>query len=159
MACTAITIKVYVREDLFPKRKFVINEADLDYSELPGSIARQCLEYCNMEGPCERQWWDTWKKLVKDELNTRRNHCQNYMKEAYMGKSGPIGTSRLVVVTLSLTISCVTGQLMPRPGKVIGKTKKLSLMSMCICLLVRATCNCVWRRTRTPSFWTPMFAR
>ena len=88
MGCNAILVKVYVREDLFPKRKFVISDADLDYSQLPSSIARQCLQYCNMEGPSEHQWWDTWKRLVKDELNHRRNHCQNYCKDAFMGKWG-----------------------------------------------------------------------
>lgn len=79
-------VKIYVRDDLFPKRKFIIKDSELDYSHEPSSIARQCLQYCNMEGHEEHKWWDTWKKTVKDELNIRRNHCQNYCKDEFMGR-------------------------------------------------------------------------
>ena len=84
--CTETTLGVYVRVDLFPKRKFILTEAELDYSHDPESIARQCLRFCNMEGPNERGWWDRWKKTVKDGLTTKRNHCQNYCKDEFMGK-------------------------------------------------------------------------
>ena len=39
-----------------------------------------------MEGPNERGWWERWKKTVKDVLTTKRNHCQNYCKDEFMGK-------------------------------------------------------------------------
>lgn len=87
MDCTEIQVKTYVKHDLFPKRKFILKEAELDYSQDPNSIARQCLRFCNMEGADEHRWWEMWKKTVKDELTKKRNHCQNYCKDEFMGKS------------------------------------------------------------------------
>ena len=89
MDATEIQVKTYVKYDLFPKRKFIINASELEYSQDENSIARQCLRACNMEGVVgEDKWWEKWKRTVGKELNERRNHCQNYLKNEFMGKSG-----------------------------------------------------------------------
>ena len=80
-------VKSYVKYDLFPKKKFIISAAELDYSHDPNSIARQCIRYCNMEGGGDDKWWGKWRRQVNKELNERRNHCQNYLKNEFMGKS------------------------------------------------------------------------
>ena len=82
-----VHVKMYVKADLFAKRKFIIKDSELEYSQASNSICRQCLQFCNMVGTHEHKWWDKWKKTVRDELTTRRNHCQNYCKDAFMGKS------------------------------------------------------------------------
>ena len=86
MDATLITIKVHVKHDLFPKKKFIIHESELDYSHDKNSIAFQCLEACNVKGPDRAIWWEKWKRTVQMELTTRRNHCQNYCKDAFMSE-------------------------------------------------------------------------
>jgi len=81
-----IHIQVYVRSDLWPKIKFILNESVLEYSQDKNSICRQCLKWVHQVGKGEYEFWHRWKGTVDQEIRDRRNHCQNAMKKEYMSE-------------------------------------------------------------------------
>jgi len=79
-----IQIKLYVKNDLFTKRKFIIKQSELDYSSDPNSICFQCLQFCQMDG--EEEFWERCASMVNTQLNAKRNHVQNKAKDEYLSE-------------------------------------------------------------------------
>ena len=63
----SVSVVLYVRHDLFAKKKFILNESELDYSTTPNSICEQCLRVCKMKGLGEKTWWDNNKHMIKNK--------------------------------------------------------------------------------------------
>jgi len=82
-----VQVKVYVKKDLFHKRKFIIKQSELDFSLEPNSICFQCLSFCHMLGEGQEEFWDHWSSFVNSELNAKRNHVQNVAKDEYLSES------------------------------------------------------------------------
>ena len=80
-----INVKVFVKNWLFPRRKFIMKAEEMAFSLESKSICYQCLSFCNMLGEGQNDFWEQWSNTVSSELNARRNHIQNVAKEECMG--------------------------------------------------------------------------
>ena len=82
-------IKLYVRDSLFPRVKFIVYDDELDWSANDKSICHQCLVHLNLITSEDRvQFWSRWKREVERQVAVRRNHCQENMKKRWMSKYG-----------------------------------------------------------------------
>ena len=86
-------VKVFVKNGLFPRMKWVIEEKghmdfDLKDNKKP---CKGCLLYCGMMNKKysttdRRRFWNMSKNLVREEIDSRRNRVQGILKIEYNGE-------------------------------------------------------------------------
>ena len=80
-------VKCYVKQSLFPRRKFIEEESALEFSTENISICRQFLVYCNVNNEpreLQLQCWNESKEKIRSQLNERRNRVQSDMRKTYL---------------------------------------------------------------------------
>lgn len=87
-AMLAKDIGAYVRYELFPKLKFIMNSKQLNYSSDKTSI---CGLICKAMGLLEEKaavsWWERYKDMIADVLNAKRADVTGALKRAFLRKS------------------------------------------------------------------------
>ena len=69
-------VKCYVKNSLFPRRKFIEKESALEFSTKKNSICNQFLVFCNLheeEKELQLQCWNESKEKIRAGLNEKRN--------------------------------------------------------------------------------------
>ena len=79
-------VKLFVKNSLFPRCKFMDEDDNLEYSEEPGSICQQCLAYCWKLNDDPPAFWKKARLWIPNELNMRRNKVQSTMKDEFMSE-------------------------------------------------------------------------
>lgn len=86
-AMLAKDISAYVRYELFPKLKFIMNSKQLNYSSETTSI---CGLICTAMGLVEEKaavsWWERYKDMIADVLNAKRADVTGALKRAFLRK-------------------------------------------------------------------------
>jgi hypothetical protein len=81
-------ISTYVRYELFPKLKFIMNSKQLNYSSEEKSI---CGLICTAMGLVDEKaavsWWERYKDMIADVLNAKRADVTGAIKRAFLRKS------------------------------------------------------------------------
>ena len=77
----------YVRYELFPKLKFIMNSKQLNYSSDKSSI---CGLICHAMGLVDEKtsvsWWERYKDMIADVLNAKRADATGAMKRVFLSK-------------------------------------------------------------------------
>lgn len=68
-----------VNESVFPKKQFIILEAELD---VHGKLASKCLSALRLD----RSKWYVVKEMIRKRLNRRRNNAQLSMRRSFHRK-------------------------------------------------------------------------
>jgi hypothetical protein len=75
----------YVRYELFPKLKFIMNSKQLNYSSDKSSI---CGLICHAMGLVDEKtsvsWWERYKHMIADVLNAKRADATGAMKRVFL---------------------------------------------------------------------------
>ena len=77
---------MYVRNDLFPKLKFIMHSKQLTFSVSPDTI---CYQICADLGLTEMRasaWWELHKHKLLKTLNSKRADVMSAIKRAFMSK-------------------------------------------------------------------------
>jgi hypothetical protein len=77
---------MYVRNDLFPKLKFIMHSKQLTFSVSPDTI---CYQICADLGLTEMRasaWWELHKHKLLKTLNSKRADVTSAIKRAFMSK-------------------------------------------------------------------------
>lgn len=86
-AMLAKDISTYVRYELFPKLKFIMNSKQLNYSSEQTSI---CGLICTAMGLVDAKaavsWWERYKDMIADVLNAKRADVTGALKRAFLRK-------------------------------------------------------------------------
>jgi hypothetical protein len=81
------TISIYARNHLFRKKKFILNESEMEFSATDGmSICFQCLMKLNMVVEKSQQFWEDHKHIVVREINNKRSNVAYAMQKEFFGK-------------------------------------------------------------------------
>ena len=64
----------YVRTELFPKLKFIMDKRQLVYSGEKGTICAQICKDMSVKDSRAADWWETHKLLIMKTLNTWNYH-------------------------------------------------------------------------------------
>ena len=79
----------YVRYELFPKLKFIMNSKQLNYSSDKSSI---CGLICHAMGLVDEKasvsWWERYKDMIADVLNAKRADATGALKRVFLRKYG-----------------------------------------------------------------------
>lgn len=77
----------YVRYELFPKLKFIMNSKQLNYSSEKSSI---CGLICHAMGLVDEKtsvsWWERYKDMIADVLNAKRADVTGALKRVFLRK-------------------------------------------------------------------------
>ena len=77
-------IKTFVRENLFPRMKFISGPNCMEMGQLP---SRMVLRYLNVTDPSiMTEKWGEKKRMVREALNKRRGDCTTAIKKKFLGK-------------------------------------------------------------------------
>jgi hypothetical protein len=80
-------INAYVRHELFPKLKFIMDNKQLNYSSEKESI---CARICRSMGLVEERaavsWWERYKDMIANVLNAKRADVTGAMKRTFLRK-------------------------------------------------------------------------
>jgi hypothetical protein len=80
-------ISTYVRYELFPKLKFVMNNKQLSYSLESTSLCnRICMDMGMVDPKMAMLWWERYKDLVADVLNAKRADVTGALKRSFLSK-------------------------------------------------------------------------
>jgi hypothetical protein len=83
-------IKKFVKESLFAHAKFFVQEEELIWSIVPGSIAQYVVQGLHVSDDMEtcRLWWHNNNGIVLKELNRKRSDVIAGVKKVFLGKFG-----------------------------------------------------------------------
>ena len=76
----------YVRKDLFPKLKFVMNKNQMKWSTDPNSLCSLIRTELRVKDMFAEQWWETHSNLIVQTLNAKRADVTASIKRAFMSK-------------------------------------------------------------------------
>jgi hypothetical protein len=80
-------ISAYVRYELFPKLKFIMNSKQLSYSAERTSICGLiCCAMGLLEEKAAVSWWERYKDMIADVLNAKRADVTGALKRAFLSK-------------------------------------------------------------------------
>ena len=80
-------IRAYVRYELFPKLKFIMNDRQLEYSPERNTICGLICEQMGLEDPkAAVSWWERYKDMIADVLNAKRADVTGAIKRAFLRK-------------------------------------------------------------------------
>ena len=101
----------YVRKDLFPKLKFVMNDRLLVYSTNPNSICSLVCQEMGLKDPnTQIAYWERFKGMIGNVLNLKRNDVTGSIKRAFMGKSmGVVAVNSFCATNARCAIAVSTG--------------------------------------------------
>ena len=70
-AILASDLIVYVRNDLFPKLKFVMNNRQLMFATESNTICYQICKDMGLREEKKTQWWEMYKTKIVQTLNSK----------------------------------------------------------------------------------------
>jgi hypothetical protein len=80
-------LNAYVRNSLFPKLKFIMGKQQMSYSPEGNTI---CGKICNGVGMTDPKlavsWWEHYKDMIADILNSKRADVTGAIKRAFQGR-------------------------------------------------------------------------
>jgi hypothetical protein len=76
----------YVRNDLFPKLKFIMDAKQLNFSTEMSSICYRICTEMGLVEPWASQWWEQYKKKILETLNNKRADVTATVKRAFLSK-------------------------------------------------------------------------
>jgi hypothetical protein len=99
-------INVYVRYELFPKLKFIMNNNQLNYSTERNTICGLICADMGMDEPkAAVSWWETYKSMIADVLNAKRADVTGALKRVFLRKLQQTGKGFFDSASL-LTVAC-----------------------------------------------------
>ena len=98
----------YVRKDLFPKLKFIMNDRLLVYSMNPNSICSIICQEMGLKDPnTQLAYWERFKGMIGNVLNMKCNDVTGSIKRAFMSKwVGVVAIYCVAVLTLMVLLPC-----------------------------------------------------
>jgi hypothetical protein len=98
----------YVRYELFPKLKFIMNSKQLNYSSDKSSI---CGLICHAMGLVDEKtsvsWWERYKDMIADILNAKRADATGAMKRVFLRKwwvESTVQSNCLLLTQMSMSL-------------------------------------------------------
>jgi hypothetical protein len=79
-------INAVVMEKLFPVKKFVVSQKELDDFSGNSSIGMLVMTMLKVEKPDQLPWWNAYKDSVADAISNRRTTVTNDLKKVVMSK-------------------------------------------------------------------------
>ena len=105
----------YVRNDLFPKLKFVMDKRQLQFSNEKDSICFQICSDLGLTGPRASAWWEIYKNKLVSKLNSKRADISAGIKRAFMSKSCQEGLVPFhTLLTILSAMACHTEEIIRR---------------------------------------------
>ena len=80
-----VTIRMYVKDYLFPHLKFITREEELNDFSI-GSIAHTVMNGLSITSLDHHSWWHENKYKVNDAIKQRRANVMSEMKSTYKGR-------------------------------------------------------------------------
>jgi hypothetical protein len=77
---------LYVRNDLFPKLKFIMDTRQLMFTTAVNSICYQICSELGFEGIKAAEWWEKYKNKVAKTLNSKRADVTSAIKRVFISK-------------------------------------------------------------------------
>jgi hypothetical protein len=82
----AIDLIGYVRTELFPKLKFIMDKRQLVYSGEKGTICALICKDMSVKDSRAADWWETHKLLIMKTLNSKRADVTAAIKRTFVSK-------------------------------------------------------------------------
>jgi hypothetical protein len=79
-------INAVVIEKIFPVKKFIVNQKELDDFSGNSSIGRLVMTMLKVDNPDLLPWWNAYKDSVADAISNRRTTVTNDLKKVVMSK-------------------------------------------------------------------------
>ena len=79
-------INAVVMEKLFPVKKFVVSQKELDDFSGNSSIGMLVMTMLKVKKPDQLPWWNAYKDSVADAISNRRTTVTNDLKKVVMSK-------------------------------------------------------------------------
>ena len=77
---------VYVRAELFPKLKFIMDPRQLVYSTAKTSICLQICKDMGLKDSRAAQWWELYKNKINSTLNQKRADVTSAIRRTFLSK-------------------------------------------------------------------------
>jgi hypothetical protein len=123
----------YVRNDLFPKLKFVMDKRQLQFSTEKDSICFQICSDLGLTGPRASAWWEIYKNKLVSKLNSKRADISAAIKRVFMSKSGRLQgrVPSYKLLTVLFAVGCNTEEIIRRKKRKedIPELKDIQAMS------------------------------
>ena len=85
-AILASDLIAYVRNDLFPKLKFFMDNRQLMFSNESNTICYQICKDMGLREEKKAQWWEMYKTKIVQTLNSKRADVTSAIKKLFMSK-------------------------------------------------------------------------
>jgi hypothetical protein len=79
-------INALVTERIFPVKKFVSGQKELDNFSGSSSLGMLVMAMLKIEKPDQLPWWNAYKDSVADAISNRRTTVTNDLKKVVMSK-------------------------------------------------------------------------
>jgi hypothetical protein len=82
----ALDLVAYVRQDLFPKLKFIMDERQLLYTEDKKTICQKIMDDMGVIETRRQSWWELYKNTILKRLNSKRADVTSAIKRRFVSK-------------------------------------------------------------------------
>lgn len=82
----ALDLVAYVRQDLFPKLKFIMDERQLLYTDDKKTICQKIMDDMGVIETRRQSWWELYKNTILRRLNSKRADVTSAIKRRFVSK-------------------------------------------------------------------------
>ena len=81
-----VAIAIFTKKELFRRKKFILDEKELDYSTSPLSVCYQCLASLHLDVLSSQKWWEEHRLIIIGELSNKRSNVAYGIRNEWLGK-------------------------------------------------------------------------